>query len=48
MNATQLITSGLWGVLYYRELRGWPAIVWTAFAVWTTVGIVLLGQEKGS
>ena len=46
MMSLQLITSGLWGIFYYKEMRGWPAMVWGGFAVWTVVGMVLLGQEK--
>ena len=46
LHTLQLITSGLWGIFYYKEMREWPAVVCGAFAVWTVVGMVLLGQEK--
>tara|TARA_B100000780_G_C20812133_1_gene322675 strand:+ start:343 stop:534 length:192 start_codon:yes stop_codon:yes gene_type:complete len=47
MQATQLVTSGLWGVLYYREIRGRALWVWCGFALWTIVAVVMLGMEKG-
>ena len=47
MQATQLVTSGLWGVLYYREIRGRALWVWGGFALWTIVAVVMLGMEKG-
>ena len=47
MQATQLVTSGLWGLLYYREIRGRAMLVWVAFALWTITAVVLLGMEKG-
>ena len=47
MQATQLVTSGLWGLLYYREIRGRAMLVWIAFALWTSTAVVLLGMEKG-
>ena len=42
MQATQLVTSGLWGLLYYREIRGRAMLVWIAFALWTITAVVLL------
>ena len=48
MQVIQLVTSGLWGLFYYGELRGRAAWVWGAFAVWTIGAMVLLGMEKGS
>ena len=47
MQATQLVTSGLWGLLYYREIRGRALWIWVGFALWTIVAVVLLGMEKG-
>ena len=47
MQATQLVTSGLWGILWYKEIHGQALVVWSAFAVWTSGAIVLLGMEKG-
>lgn len=46
LQSVQLITSGLWGVLYYREVQGRPLYFWTFFALWLLVFIVLLGFEK--
>ena len=48
INAFSLITSGLFGLFYYREIRGWPAVAWVAAAVFTATMSVLLGCEKGS
>eukprot|EP01052_Picozoa_sp_SAG31_P005433 SAG31_NODE_239_length_19453_cov_5.539888_5_plen_418_part_00 len=42
----QLITSGVWGVLWYREVRGKFAVQWSGFAALTLLAIVLLGHEK--
>lgn len=45
-NACQLITAGVWGILYYREIRG-PAQIacWVLAATWTTASVILLSQE---
>ena len=48
MSAIQLVTSGLWGLLFYGEIRGRAMYVWAFFAVWTMGAIVLLGLEKGA
>ena len=43
----QLVTSGLWGILYYREGGSFSSkAVWSASAVFTLVAVVLLGLEK--
>jgi glucose uptake protein GlcU len=42
----QLTTSGLWGILYYKEARGAAAVVWLLSALWTLTFVFLLGQEK--
>lgn len=47
MVAAQLITSGLWGVCYYKEIRKGNVVVWAIFASITLVFMVLLGNEKG-
>lgn len=44
--ALQLITSGLWGIFYYKEIRGWRAFLWGVVALFTLAAMVLLGQEK--
>ena len=46
MVAAMLITSGLWGILYYAEIRKGNAIVWGFFACLTLVFMVMLGLEK--
>ena len=47
-NAASLVTSGLWGLCYYRELSGLAAGAWSASAALTMLCVVLLGLEKGS
>jgi hypothetical protein len=42
----QMVTSGAWGIFYYRETRGWNAVAWGAAAFLTLVCMVLLGFEK--
>lgn len=45
--ALQLITSGAWGLLYYREVKAPVRILcWVLSAAWTVVFVVLLGREK--
>ena len=46
MVAAMLITSGLWGILYYAEIRKGNAIVWGFFACLTLIFMVMLGLEK--
>jgi hypothetical protein len=48
MMSMQLVTSGLWGIFYYKEIQGIEALVWSGFAVWTVVFMALLGGEKAS
>ena len=47
INAASLISSGLWGLLYYHEIRGVPAAQWVAAATFTAAMTVMLGFEKG-
>jgi hypothetical protein len=45
-SACSLIVSGLWGILYYRELKEPLQIAcWIFFAVWTMTFVILNGQE---
>ena len=44
--SAQLVTAGLWGIFYYRELTGEPAVFWGLAACFTLVMMVLLGTEK--
>ena len=47
-NAASLIVAGAWGVLWYKEVRGWAALGWIASAALTLASVILLGLEKGS
>ena len=47
-NAVSLLTSGAWGLVYYREVRGLAALAWVGAAVVTMASVVLLGLEKGA
>jgi len=45
-NASQLITAGLWGLLYYREIKGRAQITcWVLCALWTVSFAILLSTE---
>ena len=45
---SQLLISGLWGALYYREIVGKQAIMrWLSFALLTILGMVVLSLERG-
>jgi hypothetical protein len=46
-NAMSLVTSGTWGLLWYREVTGFAAVAWAAAAALTMGSVVLLGLEKG-
>lgn len=44
-----LITSGLWGLLYYREVKDWVSgFIWVVAALWTMAAASLLFQERVS
>jgi glucose uptake protein GlcU len=46
VNAIQLITAGLWGLLYYREIKDPKRIAcWAFSAAWTIAAVVLLAGE---
>uniref|UniRef100_A0A7S4AZ76 Transmembrane protein 144 n=1 Tax=Chrysotila carterae TaxID=13221 RepID=A0A7S4AZ76_CHRCT len=45
-HAASLVTSGAWGLFYYKEIHGQAAIGWGAAAAWTVVMVVLLALEK--
>lgn len=47
-NAVSLVTSGAWGLLWYREWSGLPALAWCAAAAVTMASVILLGFEKGA
>lgn len=48
-NCFQLVTSGAWGLLYYREVRGVARVaLWVAAAAWTVASAVLLSGEKAA
>jgi hypothetical protein len=42
-----LITSGVWGLVYYREMSGKNAALWVGAALWTLSFMVAIGNEKG-
>jgi hypothetical protein len=43
---SQLLVAGLWGVFYYREIRGRRVVTsWFLFACVTVVGILMLSHE---
>ena len=42
-----LITSGMWGLLFYHEFRGRAAVAWALSAAFTMVMVLLLALEKG-
>lgn len=45
--AIQLITSGAWGLLFYREVKDPKRILcWVISAAWTVAFVILLGNEK--
>lgn len=46
INAASLITSGAWGLVWYREIRGRPALWWIAAAIFTATMAILLGNER--
>ena len=48
INAAGLVTSGLWGLLWYREVRGRAALYWVAAALFTVTMSILLVLEKGN
>lgn len=45
--STSLITGGLWGLLYYKEVKGKNAMLWVVAAAWTLTFMVLISFEKG-
>ena len=48
-NATSLVTSGLWGLLYYQEVQGTRAVAaWCVAAFVTMVCVIMLGLEKAA
>lgn len=45
----QMIVSGLWGILWFKEIRGWMAIMgWMLAALLTLGSIMVLGREHVS
>ena len=49
ITCANIITSGLVGILYYKE--GGPTsckLVWFVAALWTLAAMLLLGREKAS
>jgi hypothetical protein len=47
--SAQIIASGLFGILYYKEGGGRGSkVVWAVAAVWTLFAMVFLGLEKAA
>lgn len=46
LSAVSLVVSGLWSLLWYREIRGLAAAAWSVAAAVTVASVVLLGQER--
>jgi hypothetical protein len=46
VNAIKLVVAGIWGLLYYREIKG-PARItcWVLSAAWTITFVLLLSSE---
>ena len=43
----QIITSGAWAILYYKEMPSkLHGLLWCLAAAWTLLSIILLGGEK--
>ena len=45
-NVFSLICSGLWGLLWYKEIRGRAVPAWVVSAIFTAAMVVLLSFEK--
>lgn len=46
-NAIIIMTTGMWGLLYYHEVRGWDRIVrWCGAALFTLASMILLSRER--
>ena len=46
---TSLLVSGLWGIFYFQEVKGFrQRILWDSSAIVTLLGIVLLTAEHDS
>jgi glucose uptake protein GlcU len=42
----QMLVAGLWGIFWYREVKGWQYIIgWFVCASMTITGIVLLSYQ---
>lgn len=45
--AIQMVTSGAWGLVYYREIRSPRRMtLWCLAAMWTIAFVILLSREK--
>lgn len=44
-----LVTSGVWGLVHYHEIKGtWRMILWACAVAWTVAAVSLLIEEKTS
>lgn len=46
VTSVNLVVSGIWGLIFYREVLGWRAGIWVFFALWTICFMILLSFEK--
>eukprot|EP00929_Paragymnodinium_shiwhaense_P082780 TRINITY_DN43794_c0_g1_i1.p1 TRINITY_DN43794_c0_g1~~TRINITY_DN43794_c0_g1_i1.p1 ORF type:complete len:450 (+),score=82.28 TRINITY_DN43794_c0_g1_i1:133-1350(+) len=44
---SSVIVSGLWGILYYKEMTGQPVLYWALCCGLCLGGVLLLAHEKG-
>jgi len=44
--AVSIVTSGAFGVFYYKEMTSWRAFVWGLFVLWTLSSMILLSLQK--
>lgn len=43
---SSVMVSGLWGILFYKEMSGRPVLYWSLCCLVCTVGVVLLAYER--
>lgn len=43
---SSVIVSGLWGILFYKEMSGRPVLYWSLCCIVCSVGVVLLAFER--
>lgn len=43
-----LVISGLWGIVYFREVDGCDALIWMGFALLCAASLAMLGMQMHS